>query len=57
MQRKSAVINGNGNKYIAYLWKDNGCFYKVRGYGDVLGDSFEIVLRSGWAVKGKLKGS
>lgn len=57
MQRKSAVINGNGNKYIAYLWKDNGCFYKVRGYGDVLGDSFEIVLRSGGAVKGKLKGS
>lgn len=57
MQRKSAVINVDGNKYIAYLWEDNGCFYKIRGYGEVFGDTFEIILRSGEIIKGKIKES
>jgi len=56
MQRKSAIINAGESKYIAYLWEDNGYFYKIKNLGKSFGDSFEIISLFGEVIKGKIKG-
>ena len=56
MQRKSAIINAGESKYIAYLWEDNGYFYKIKNLGKSFGDSFEIISLLGEVIKGKIKG-